>query len=147
LRCGAAATGKVDAKTTTASPAPPQRKEAPNLIVDDNVDSVEGLARLLRRQGFEVETANDGPSALDAAALRPPAFVFLDIGLPGLDGYQVAERLRGLLAGAVTICAVSGYGREADRERARAAGFDHFLIKPIDFNEMMALLAQAGRRA
>jgi PAS domain S-box-containing protein len=143
----AAAAGTLDVTTTTASPSAPQRKDARILIVDDNVDSVEGLARLLRRQGFEVETAHDGPSALEAAALRPPAFVFLDIGLPGLDGYQVAERLRGLLEGAVTICAVSGYGRDEDRKRAQAAGFDHFLIKPIDFNEMMALLAQAGRGA
>jgi PAS domain S-box-containing protein len=143
----AAAAGTLDVKTTTASPSAPQRRDARILIVDDNVDSVEGLARLLRREGFEVETAHDGPSALEAAALRPPAFVFLDIGLPGLDGYQVAERLRGLLEGAVTICAVSGYGRDEDRKRAQAAGFDHFLIKPIDFNEMMALLAQAGRGA
>jgi CheY-like chemotaxis protein len=143
----AAATRTITTKPATARPAVPEGKDARILIVDDNVDSVEGLARLLRRQGFAVETAHDGPSALEAAAARPPAFVFLDIGLPGLDGYQVAERLRTLLGDRVVICAVSGYGREEDRKRAQAAGFDHHLIKPIDFNRMMALLAQAGPRA
>ncbi len=113
------------------------------LIVDDNIDSVLGLARLLRRQGYEVETAHDGPAALEAAAAHHPAFAILDIGLPGMDGYQVAERLRLLLGDRVTLCAVSGYGRDEDRRRARQAGFDHHMIKPVDYDKLMDLLAGA----
>jgi PAS domain S-box-containing protein len=140
------AAGTISVTTLPESPAVARRNDARILIVDDNVDSVDGLARLLRRQGFEVETATDGPTALEAAAARRPSFIFLDIGLPGLDGYQVAERLRSLLGSEVMICAVSGYGREEDRIRCQSAGFDHHLIKPIDFNMMMALLAKPPRR-
>jgi CheY-like chemotaxis protein len=83
---------------------------------------------------------------LEVASTRRPAFVLLDIGLPGMDGYQVAERLRTLLGERVTICAVSGYGREEDRRRGQEAGFDHHLIKPVDYNKLMTLLADAGSR-
>ena len=122
--------------------SPPLETEAGAriLIVDDNADSVAGLARLLRRRGYEVETAHDGPSALEAATARRPAFVLLDIGLPGMDGYQVAERLRPLLGERAIICAVSGYGREEDRQRTKDAGFDYHLVKPVEFDKLISLL-------
>ena len=103
------------------------------LVVDDNVDTARGMARLLKLLGHDVQTAHDGPSALDAARTLRPEFVLLDIGLPGMDGYEVARRLRrgGVLQGAVII-AVSGYGQDEDRRRSREAGFDHHLVKPVD---------------
>jgi signal transduction histidine kinase len=137
---------RIEVGTKTESPSLPGKSDTRILIVDDNIDSVAGLAKLLRRQGYEVETAHDGPSALEVASTRRPAFVLLDIGLPGMDGYQVAERLRTLLGERVTICAVSGYGREEDRRRGQEAGFDHHLIKPVDYNKLMTLLADAGSR-
>jgi len=137
---------RIEVGTKAESPSLPGKSDARVLIVDDNTDSIAGLAKLLRREGYEVETAHDGPSALEAASARRPAFVLLDIGLPGMDGYQVAERLRILLGERVTICAVSGYGREEDRRRGQEAGFDHHLVKPVDYNKLMTLLADAGSR-
>ncbi len=111
------------------------------LLVDDNVDGVSGLARLLRRRGFQVATAHHGQAALDSAAETPPSVALLDIGLPGMDGYQLAARLRERFGDRISLYAVSGYGREEDRRRAKAAGFDHYLIKPVDINQLLKLLA------
>jgi len=147
LPVGREAEGRPPETEAGAEDRPPETEAGARiLIVDDNADSVAGLARLLRRKGYEVETAHDGPSALKAATARRPAFVLLDIGLPGMDGYQVAERLRTLLDERVVICAVSGYGREEDRRRGKDAGFDHHLIKPVDLDAIMALLADAAGR-
>ncbi len=103
------------------------------LVVDDNVDAADSLAVLLRHQGQDVRVAHDGPSALDAARTDPPEMVFLDIGLPGMDGYEVARRLRAnpALAGAKLV-ALTGYGQEEDRRRSQEAGFDLHLVKPAD---------------
>jgi CheY-like chemotaxis protein len=103
------------------------------LVVDDNRDTVESLAMVLRLLGNEVATATDGPTALRVAEEFRPTAVILDIGLPMMDGFQVAERLRGLpgLGGAL-IVASSGYAREADLRRARDAGIDEYLVKPFD---------------
>ena len=132
---------------TTATHSAPSISGAPTggariLIVDDNVDTAAGLSRLLARRGFSVAVARDGPAAIEKARAFSPAAVLLDIGLPTMDGYEVARRLR-----AEThdnhpfIVALSGYGQEADRARSREAGFDHHLIKPVDFEELRALLA------
>lgn len=129
------------------TPSPRGQAGTRILIIDDNVDSAVGLARLLRRHGYDVQTAHDGPTALEVVSEQRPAFVLLDIGLPGMDGYQIAERLRALFGEGVVICAVSGYGREEDRKKAKASGFDHHLIKPVDYDQMMTLLADAGSRA
>jgi two-component system CheB/CheR fusion protein len=103
------------------------------LVVDDNVDAAETLAMLARLYGHEVRTVHDGASALDAAIAFQPEIVLLDIGLPGLDGYEVARRLRLQPGGdQILLAAVTGYGREEDRARAREAGFDHHLTKPFD---------------
>ena len=102
------------------------------LVVDDNVDAAKSLARLLTRlYGQEVRVAHDGPAALAAAGEFRPEVVLLDIGLPGMDGYEVARRLRERPEFEETLLvALTGWGQEADRERSRAAGFDHHLVKP-----------------
>ena len=111
------------------------------LLVDDNVDGADSLATLVRLAGHEARVAHDGPAALEAAAAFRPQVVVLDIGLPGLTGYEVARRLRADpdLSGA-SLVAVTGYGRDEDRERARQAGFDHHLVKPVAFAELLNLL-------
>jgi len=114
------------------------------LIVDDNVDMVRGLVRLLELLGHDVQTAYDGPTAIEAARVHRPAFVLLDLGLPGMDGYQVATRLRQEQGSQdAVIIAVTGYGQEDDRCRSREAGFDHHLVKPIDRNVLVTLISQS----
>ena len=102
------------------------------LVVEDNADSADGLATLLRLDGHVVRTEHDGPSAVAAAGDFRPDVILLDIGLPGMSGYEVARALRRDpgVAGAMLV-AVTGYGQEEDRARSRAAGFDHHLVKPL----------------
>jgi PAS domain S-box-containing protein len=120
-------------------------KQTHVLVVDDNVDAARGLAALLRLLGHEVETAFDGPSALETARLRRPDVVLLDLGLPGMDGYQVAAELRQEgFCNAVLLIALTGYGQEDDLRRSRAAGFDHHLVKPVDFEALASLIANPG---
>jgi signal transduction histidine kinase len=115
------------------------------LIVDDNRDFVSSLALLVRALGHDVRVAHDGRSAIDAAAAFRPQFVFLDIGLPGQNGYDVAARLRELPGTADSVLtAVTGWGQEADRLRARAAGFDHHIVKPLDPEQLETIL-ERGR--
>ena len=111
------------------------------LVVDDNLDSAESLALLLGLQGHEVRTAADGPEAIETARSFRPEIVFLDIGLPRMDGYEVARRMRAEpgLAGAVLI-AITGYGREEDVRQAMESGFDRHLVKPLDFAQLETLL-------
>ena len=111
------------------------------LLVDDNADSAEMLAILLGLEGHTVIVAHDGPSALEVAAQQQPAVVLLDIGMPGMDGYAVARRLRQGTASADTVLvALTGYGQECDRERTQAAGFDHHLVKPVDMDALRRVL-------
>ena len=120
--------------TAPASPAPAAR-EAPRrmLIVDDNEDSTRSMAILQRRRGHETRTAFTGPDAVAAAVEFLPEVVLLDIGLPGMDGYEVARRLRAMpaLAG-IFLVAMSGYGSDEDRAQAKLAGFDEHLVKPVN---------------
>jgi signal transduction histidine kinase/ActR/RegA family two-component response regulator len=112
------------------------------LVVDDNRDAAESLALLLGVAGHEARVSHDGPSALAAAAEFRPDAVLLDIGLPGMDGYEVARRLRAETdTGRALLVALTGYGQEEDQRRALAAGFDHHLIKPADLDALTALLA------
>ncbi|MDG3008329.1 PAS domain-containing hybrid sensor histidine kinase/response regulator [Paludisphaera mucosa] len=115
------------------------------LVVEDNPDAALGLAMLLEASGHEVATAYDGPSAVELARSVRPDAVLSDIGLPGMDGYEVARRLRGDGAGALLI-AISGYGQEEDRRRSREAGFDHHFIKPVDYESLSELLARLTPR-
>jgi len=115
------------------------------LVVDDNADAATSLALLLRFSGHEVHVAHDGEAALRVAETALPDAVLLDVGMPGMDGYEVARRLRERPATrGVVIIAVTGYGAEADRSRGRAAGFDYHLTKPIELASVENLLAQRG---
>jgi CheY-like chemotaxis protein len=113
------------------------------LVVDDNRDAADSLAVLLRLWGHEARTAHDGVSAVKAAGSYRPQAALLDIGLPGLDGYEVARRLRGdpALEGLLLV-AVTGYGQEIDRRQSREAGFDCHLVKPVDLAKLQELLAR-----
>ena len=111
-------------------------------MVDDNVDLAQTSAALLRVAGHEVWIAHDGLLALEAAAQHLPDSVLIDIGLPGLDGYEVARRLRQTPAFEhALLVALSGYGQEEDRRRSQAAGFDRHLIKPVSFAELQQVFA------
>ena len=133
-----------------AEPAAEPAREAPEgpsgparrvLVVDDQPDSTDSLALFLRLRGHEVHTASDGPGALEEFARWQPEVVFLDLGLPGMSGYDVARRLRAMPeARDVRLVAITGYGTEADREQTRAAGFDVHLAKPVDPHAVEALL-------
>jgi two-component system, OmpR family, response regulator len=110
------------------------------LIVDDHQPTASGLARLIRVLGHEVQIAHDGPAALDGVESYQPDLVLLDIGLPHMDGYEVVRQMRARATlQNVTVVALTGYGADSDRERARQAGFDHHLVKPVNFQAIAAL--------
>jgi two-component system CheB/CheR fusion protein len=111
------------------------------LIVDDQVDAAESLAQLLALAGHEVRTAHGGPAALELARAYRPEVVLLDIGMPGMDGYEVARRLRQEFAEQVLLVALTGYAQEADRRRSRDARINHHLVKPVNLKVLHALLA------
>ena len=116
------------------------------LVADGNTDAAESLALVLRLYGHPVETAFTGPDALALAVSSRPAAVILNLALPGLDGYEVARRLRdaGADGPAPVLIALTGYGRPEDRVRSLAAGFDHHVVKPADPRELIALLVPAA---
>lgn len=115
------------------------------LLVDDNVDTAQALGRLLKRAGHSISLAHDGPQALELARRDSPHAIVLDIGLPGMDGFEVVRQLRQETdcSGALII-AVTGYGQDEDRHRALEAGFDHHLVKPVDVDELKRLLAKSA---
>ncbi len=125
-----------------AAPADPRASGGPRrvLVVDDNRDAADTLAQALIAFGHDVRVAYDAPSALTLCAEFCPALAFLDIGLPVMDGYELARRLReNNPARALTLVAVTGYGQKADRERSESAGFDRHLVKPVPIEEVLAL--------
>jgi CheY-like chemotaxis protein len=112
------------------------------LVVDDNVDAAESLAVLLRLEGHEVRVAADGPSAVAAAQAGPPQMVVLDLGLPGMDGYEVARQLRALPETKdALLVALTGWAQEEDRRRCQEAGFDGHLAKPVEWDALRQFLA------
>src|SRR5215471_8819100 len=111
------------------------------LVVDDNRDSADVLAMLLRHMGHEVETAYDGNEALERAATFEADFILLDIGMPALNGYDAARTLRAHRPQGLTLVAVTGWGQDEDRRRSREAGFDAHLIKPVDLHALTQLLS------
>jgi CheY-like chemotaxis protein len=117
------------------------------LVVDDNVDTVLGFSMLLKASGHDVRTAHDGLSAVETAIAYRPDVVLLDIGLPGLNGYEVARRLRQHpnLKNTVLI-ALTGYGQDTDRQASKQAGFDHHLVKPARFDQLNKILATVQER-
>ncbi len=115
------------------------------LVVDDNRDAAESLAMLLRFAGHEVHTAHTGPAALTAAGKFRPGVVLLDLGLPGMDGLEVARRLRrDYSAHEMRLVALTGYGSDEDRRQCHEAGFDDHLLKPVELDALERLLAGAG---
>ncbi|HEV7831998.1 MAG TPA: response regulator [Caballeronia sp.] len=112
------------------------------LLVDDSVDAAEAMSMLLETLGHEVRVMNDGPSALSMVDDFAPDVVILDIGLPGMDGFEVAREMR---ARAVTktalLIALTGYGADSDKQKARDAGFDHHLVKPVSFTAIETVIA------
>lgn len=121
---------------TPAETAPTQRV----LVVDDNEDAADSLATLLDVMGYEVRTAYDGPEAIKAADEFQPAVALLDIGLPRLSGYDIARHVRQKRGAEVLLVAITGWGQEDDRRRAREAGFDHHFTKPADFDQLIKLI-------
>jgi CheY-like chemotaxis protein len=111
------------------------------LVVEDNTDSAETLAAMLDIMGHEAHIAHDGQEGLAEVARLNPSVVLLDIGLPGMTGFEVAEQLRSSNSNhSLMLIALTGYGSDTDRARAKAAGFDHHLVKPVDFGILEKLL-------
>ncbi len=147
LYSGAAHKAGTPQQSSACSPAAPSRRV---LVVDDNVDSATSLTMLLTAMGLQAESAQDGVEALEAAARFAPDTVLLDIGLPRLNGYEVARRLReggGAGGTRLLLVALTGWGQEEDRERARAAGFDHHLVKPVDLGQLARILGTGAATA
>jgi CheY-like chemotaxis protein len=136
--------------TVAAAPAPPTASPLRVLVVDDNVDAADSLAVMLELHGHAVAVAHDGPAALEAAGRFAPDVMLLDIGMPGMNGYEVAERLRQeeVRGGRrMLLVALTGWGADEDKRRAMSAGFDHHLTKPVDPAGLDAVLeAGTGRR-
>jgi signal transduction histidine kinase/DNA-binding response OmpR family regulator len=144
VRGEAAASNEQQAPAPETAATPPKRV----LIVDDNVDAAETLEMMLQLLGQDTRQEHDGTAALKAAAEYRPEVVFLDIGLPGLSGHEVASRIRRDLGMRdVYLIALSGYGTEEDRRKSFYAGFDSHLVKPLDPATLPAILAAAERRA
>ena len=117
------------------------------LVVDDNADAAESLAMLLEVNGDSVRVAYDGEEALEAEGDFRPDVVLLDIGMPKLSGYDVAKRIREVRGAQVLIVAITGWGQEEDRRRAREAGFDHHFTKPVDYQALLAVINAGGAPA
>ena len=116
------------------------------LVVDDNQDSAESMAMFLRIMGHEVRTAYDGLVAIEVAEEFQPEVILLDVGLPGLNGYKVAQRIRERRGANVVLIALTGWGQEEDRRRSKEAGLDHHLTKPVEFDDLTKLLADLKPR-
>ncbi len=115
------------------------------LVVDDSTDAADSLAMLLVLEGHEVSTAYSAAAALETAERLQPEIAFIDIGLPQMDGYEVARRLRASdRCRAIRLVALTGYGQPGDRAEARRAGFDHHLVKPADWESVGAILAESS---
>jgi CheY-like chemotaxis protein len=112
------------------------------LVVEDNEDARAALAALLEIDGYVVHAAPEGASGVELVREHRPDVALVDIGLPGIDGYEVARRIRALGPPQPFLIALTGYGRPEDRERAIEAGFDTHLVKPVDPNDLAALLSR-----
>jgi signal transduction histidine kinase len=141
VRLPAAGSASVGRRAERAGSDPVSGQPRRILVVDDNQDAAESLAMLLRLSGHEVMVAHDGHQALAIAAIERPGVVLLDIGLPGMDGYEVCRRVRQQGLADAQIIAMTGYGQDRDRERSKEAGFDTHTVKPVEIQELMQLLA------
>ena len=134
---------------TTQQPQVPFQKALRILIVDDNVDAAKSLALLLRVYGYEiVDVVHDGPSAVNAILTKKPSVVLLDIGLPGMNGYEVARRVHEKqIMQRPHLIAVSGYGTESDKLKAQEVGIDNYLVKPVDPGQLHEILSGIVERS
>jgi signal transduction histidine kinase len=143
---GEAVTARDGSRGLADAGAPPIPRRI--LIADDNADALETLAAILRMSGHEVVVAPNGAAALEVASRHLPEVALLDIGMPVVDGYEVARRIRCEPWGqAITLVALTGWGQDADRRRSREAGFDAHLVKPLDLDRLSQLLAALPLRA
>jgi CheY-like chemotaxis protein len=110
------------------------------LMIEDDADAREVLQLALESEGQAVAVAADGAEGIALAEASRPDVVLVDLGLPGVDGYEVARRIRDALGAGVRLIAVTGYGRSEDRQRSAAAGFDQHLMKPVDVGDILSLL-------
>ena len=124
---------------TEADAAPGDRAQT-ILVVEDNTDARESLSVALTLEGYRVLEANDGPSALEIVKQERPPLAVLDIGLPRMDGYELARCIRDELGRGIVLIALTGYGSERDATRSADAGFDQHLTKPVDLDELMRVL-------
>lgn len=123
----------------TSAQEPPLRI----LVVEDDADTANSLAILLRLEGHDVRSVRDGPAALAFVGICKPDMVLLDIGLPGMDGYEVAKRLKALKSGEVLfIIAITGYGQASDRRRSTEAGIDLHMVKPVDPDMLLRVVVR-----
>src|SRR5205823_10945944 len=138
---GPAAAAQASARPTANTEAPPSPAGLRVLVVDDNRDVADSTASVMRMNGCDVHVAYDGKAALESVQRLRPDAVLLDIGLPTIDGYLVAEHIRAHPEnGRTMIVAVSGYGQEQDRERSKSVGFDYHVVKPIDPTALASLV-------
>jgi DNA-binding response OmpR family regulator len=132
------------------SPAPAKRSSGNSLrilVVDDNQDAAESLMLLLQCSGHEVQVAHDGEQALLTAQSFLPELVFMDLGMPGLNGFEAARRVRREKWGQdVMLVALTGWGQEDDRRRSAEAGFDKHLVKPVEYEEVDRLIGILAQR-
>jgi CheY-like chemotaxis protein len=126
----------------SSSPAPHEGEVLPRtvLVIEDNDDARETLQTMLELMGHRVESADDGPEGIDRALATIPDVAFVDIGLPSMDGFEVARRLRAADGSRMYLVALTGFGAREDRERALAAGFDAHMVKPVEANALARLL-------
>jgi CheY-like chemotaxis protein len=117
------------------------------LLVDDNVDSTEPLSLLLQAKGHDTRVAVEGEEALALALEFQPNCVVLDLGLPGIDGYEVARRLRERHGGALTLVALTGWAGKEVRLKAAEAGFDYHLVKPVNWEELERIVTSEGAQS
>jgi CheY-like chemotaxis protein len=138
----------VPVSKTVLEPAAQLGRSLRVLVVEDNVDTGDSLSLLLRLHGHDVQVARTGPTALEMALASRPDVVLLDIGLPGLDGYHVAKRLRERPEFKdVMMCALTGYTpSEADRQRQQETGFDHYYVKPVQLTKLLELFKTVGNQ-
>jgi CheY-like chemotaxis protein/two-component sensor histidine kinase len=146
VRLPLAGAGAAEVAARPAAPAPAPAGLPRVLVVDDNVDAADSLGALLQMLGAEVLVVHDGKAALDSLDSYRPAVIFLDIGMPSMDGYEVARRMRGRAeARDAKLIALTGWGQERDRLNSREAGFDHHLIKPADLGALKTVLRSVAR--
>ena len=136
------AEGSVMAPVTPPPPAVRNRGQRV-LVIDDNTDAAASLALLLNMEEYEVRTAADGEEAIEQARIFAPQIIFMDLAMPRLDGLEAARRIRALPQGEeIRIIALTGWGQEADRQRTRAAGMDHHLVKPVSLDALQSVLRE-----